>query len=580
MLLHFFTLRVVPSGLVARYVALMVLTGLVVTHWLYWWPERATDSRPGPEVETLDWSDLSIKYGGVQSPIRELMINASTRFDHLVAQRAGDMWAASGRYRIRRGRHPPPGFDKWVEAAVESNAVIVEEFFDRIYKDLTPFWGLDPRILRERANTWHWVLRIRNGETAAYVPFWKDANRLDEWATLVREFSMHMPDVDIPLNIDDAARLLVPFWEINRLVQEESEKRKLMPLAEVTREFMDLSAFDKQVRTVYEPKWMPPDSNYWDTAAGTCRPGSAMSRTVQTAQDTSSNGVPPNWKPRYAFQGFIQNWTAATDVCEQPHLRQMRRAFAHAKTTEELFPVFSGSKLSINNDILLPGPMYLNNDENRIDGEALRGAWAAKDGKVFWRGDADRLLKLLDGDLVSRLEAGEQDATLTLPSQDIYASRRREQRELGTWLTAIVDSNSGKSPPLKAQVKHRFLPDVDGDVASPRFRSLLRSTSLPIKSTLFTEWHDDRLVPWMHFVPLDYTLQDLHAVLEFFADGSGAGNTAARFIAERGAEWAEKTLRREDMKLYVWRLLLEWARIVDDNRETLAFTGDVMEHPD
>ncbi|QSS56853.1 capsular associated protein [Histoplasma capsulatum var. duboisii H88] len=43
------------------------------------------------------------------------------------------------------------------------------------------------------------------------------------------------------------------------------------------------------------------------------------------------------------------------------------------------------------------------------------------------------------------------------------------------------------------------------------------------------------------------------------------------FIAEEGRKWAEKALRKEDMEIYMFRLLLEWARLTDDKRDQLGF---------
>ncbi|EDN08295.1 predicted protein [Histoplasma mississippiense (nom. inval.)] len=43
------------------------------------------------------------------------------------------------------------------------------------------------------------------------------------------------------------------------------------------------------------------------------------------------------------------------------------------------------------------------------------------------------------------------------------------------------------------------------------------------------------------------------------------------FIAEEGRKWAEKALRKEDMEIYMFRLLLEWARLTDDKRDRLGF---------
>jgi len=45
----------------------------------------------------------------------------------------------------------------------------------------------------------------------------------------------------------------------------------------------------------------------------------------------------------------------------------------------------------------------------------------------------------------------------------------------------------------------------------------------------------------------------------------------ARWIASQGQRWASKALRREDMEVYVFRLLLEWGRILDDQRDDIGF---------
>lgn len=185
--------------------------------------------------------------------------------------------------------------------------------------------------------------------------------------------------------------------------------------------------------------------------------------------------------------------------------------------------------------------------------------------------------------------------TFELPSKEIYPNRRIKDGQLGAWLKSFADTafvhlcppnqcswfgkafQLSKEIPMKKQYYYKFLPDVDGNSFSARFRGFLRSTSLPLKATVYTEWHDDRIVPWLHFVPLDNTFQDIYPALDFFADGDGPGDVAARFIAERGKEWAETALRREDMRLYVWRLLLEWARVCDPNRHTLGFVDDLKE---
>jgi hypothetical protein len=92
-------------------------------------------------------------------------------------------------------------------------------------------------------------------------------------------------------------------------------------------------------------------------------------------------------------------------------------------------------------------------------------------------------------------------------------------------------------------------------------------------------------VPWLHFVPIDNSFLDVYGILDYFLgtgdDGvavlKGAHDDAARKIAEEGREWADTVLRKEDMRVYMLRLLLEYARLCDDDREKLGFVGDLLD---
>jgi hypothetical protein len=46
---------------------------------------------------------------------------------------------------------------------------------------------------------------------------------------------------------------------------------------------------------------------------------------------------------------------------------------------------------------------------------------------------------------------------------------------------------------------------------------------------------------------------------------------AAEKIARDGKVWTEKVLRKEDMEVYMFRLLLEWGRLTDDARTEVGF---------
>ncbi len=129
--------------------------------------------------------------------------------------------------------------------------------------------------------------------------------------------------------------------------------------------------------------------------------------------------------------------------------------------------------------------------------------------------------------------------------------------------------------------KYRYLFDMDGAGFSGRFLPFLQSKSLPFKTALFREWYDSRLTPWLHFVPQDLRLHGVHSALAYFAgiNGKLAGKRVfigahakeGEFIAEQGRQWANEVLRKEDMEIYFFRLLLEWGRLTDDRRDENGF---------
>jgi Glycosyl transferase family 90 len=135
---------------------------------------------------------------------------------------------------------------------------------------------------------------------------------------------------------------------------------------------------------------------------------------------------------------------------------------------------------------------------------------------------------------------------------------------------------------FQAHWMYKYLFDLDGAGFSGRFLPFLQSRSLPFKSALFREWYDSRITAWRHFVPQDIRLQGLWSTLAYFAGVDGvlpngrsiqwAGHQKeAELIAEEGRAWSQKVLRKEDMEVYFFRLLLEWGRLTDDNRGNVGY---------
>jgi hypothetical protein len=102
----------------------------------------------------------------------------------------------------------------------------------------------------------------------------------------------------------------------------------------------------------------------------------------------------------------------------------------------------------------------------------------------------------------------------------------------------------------------------------------MTSNSVVFKSTVYPEWFTQRIAPWVHYIPIQIDYSDLYDALIFFRgdlSGHGAHEDLANKIAGRAREWSLKFWRKEDMVAYLYRLLLEYARVMDENRDSLNF---------
>lgn len=87
----------------------------------------------------------------------------------------------------------------------------------------------------------------------------------------------------------------------------------------------------------------------------------------------------------------------------------------------------------------------------------------------------------------------------------------------------------------------------------------------------------------LHFIPFDNRFLDIYGIMKFFMGyDNGMHRTKgrdhlARRIAKQGQDWAKKVLRREDMSIYTYRLLLEYARVMDQARDSLGWIDDLVD---
>jgi hypothetical protein len=97
---------------------------------------------------------------------------------------------------------------------------------------------------------------------------------------------------------------------------------------------------------------------------------------------------------------------------------------------------------------------------------------------------------------------------------------------------------------------------MDGNALSGRFYALLKSRSLPLKLAYYREWHSARLFPWKYYVPVSSGTEEYAELLRYF-EQEDARKQISKNLALEGRDWANKVVRREDMQVYMFRLLLE-----------------------
>ncbi|THC87318.1 hypothetical protein EYZ11_013239 [Aspergillus tanneri] len=131
-------------------------------------------------------------------PIDHLIVAADRQWRTLLGREADSLENAAELYRRRRGRHPPPGFAEWHRFAKDRGALMIEELFDQIYHDVSPYWGIEPWEFRRQASGFTPRIIVRN-HTAMPIGG-TPAGWMEAWLDLLRTIEKYLPDLDMPLN--------------------------------------------------------------------------------------------------------------------------------------------------------------------------------------------------------------------------------------------------------------------------------------------------------------------------------------------------------------------------------------------
>lgn len=519
-------------------------------------------------------------------PLLGLINGAQEDFNALQARQSRTLAEAVAEYRRRYGLAPPPNFDIWYEFAKKRDVQFIDEY-DTILDSLTPFWGVKPATIRERArealgfdNVLLGVL-IRHGNITKI-----DGGR--EWMQdalmgMTKDFVQYLPDMDLCFNVHDEPRVILPHEDLARLVTKAKEIS--IPAANATEnprnawswrpvDLTDGTRIEEAYKTRFNRMQ---HQQTWTHSRMSCSPDSpARSLDEDAPDDTASYGLGP--------LGFIHNETAFSDICSSPSFANSYGFFTCANSfniVHDLFPIFSQSKLSSFQDIVYPSPWYWYNKVPYEEEKDIE--WRQKEDKLYWRGSTTGGFSR-DGNwrrqhrqhFVQKMN--EADQALILQDEGDEASgsnwtvkevfRPDYQSAFDVKFSHIGQCDDGDcraqqeffdlaSPTAQHDAwLSKYLLDIDGNAFSGRFYAFLRSKSLVYKFAIFREWHRDVLRPWVHYVPLTLRGLDWLEALRWFA-AEDEGKEQAQRLAHTGREWAEKVLREQDMEVWLFRLLLE-----------------------
>lgn len=162
----------------------------------------------------------------------------------------------------------------------------------------------------------------------------------------------------------------------------------------------------------------------------------------------------------------------------------------------------------------------------------MDSSWGAKIDKAIWRGklSGEILGKTFDEKCSSNLRCKLVQKADSLPTVDIGVTQQRTDLALDKSLHMI------KSPmTIEEQLKYKIIIVIEGDGYATTLPWALYSNSVVImpKPTKTSYLMEEKLEPWLHYIPCKSDFQDLDKKIKWvFKNGE-----KAKTISERGTLW-------------------------------------------
>lgn len=490
-------------------------------------------------------------------PVEALFANAKLDFERLLQRQSKTYSAAHDEYRRRYGVEPPPGFQAWYESAASHQSPIIDDF-DMIFDAVSPLWKLSGQEVLEgmkaaqnarRSQLWRCRFSRKSAKTKCSHKTLKNDRHFGLlFDTLLGGLSDVLPDIEFLVNHLDEPAVLIPVSS----VREDPGAKERVNVTVMSREPI------------------------WGEITKFCGPRTGEGFTAD--QKVETLGLP-----------FITDISRSKDLC-----RHVEYSTAHAllvkpqsfRLVEGRVPILSVGSLSTMGDLLFPSPAYI--EEGFRYDPASDVEWEGKRRNLYWAGsttggfasdDQWRLyqrqrfvelaqnlrrqghsyLREADG-VVRREESWFLDSRLyDVAFTRILQCETKHCRDQAAYFN--MKGWAHKDEALQSQLVF----DMDGNGISGRYYKLLASKSTPLKQTLLREWHDERLIPWLHYIPVSLGMEEMPELVSYLTL-TEAGQRVAREVAEEGREWFLRALREDDFRIYTHRLLLELARVQDPAR--------------
>ncbi|KAF8217988.1 glycosyl transferase family 90-domain-containing protein [Mycena galopus ATCC 62051] len=551
--------------------------------------KKQKGKQPEPALGThiyLPTGLLAVNPSGAH-PIPELIARAEAAWAAKLARATTSLRAAAAEYTRRYARLPPKGFDVWwAYAAV--NSVPLPDEYDQIDRDLGPFYGAHPEDLQGAQRAWEAhadSYTIGKNATEGELAMLNFTLPADEKVRLV----LASGGFELMEMMDEVAHELPPF----RAVFSPHDAPSIFMDHELRQQALQAAKKGAYI----DPLHPPPEKHGWRAA---CPP---LSPAWLDADKWPS--VPPCRRPKT----FVHDAVRVMDPCTHPRLFRTHGAYlAHGSGPGPhrfLVPQFSYSVTPLHADIRVAVPLNWVPDDFPSEGRPppIGFTWAERvDARLQWRGSntgiwhakngrwreshRTRLAALAAGAgsvNVSVLDPGAGAELVTRTPVGLPHSVPRA-RLIPSLLDIAFAGPPGscaesqckvlegmfewrKAHDLKTAGRYKYILDVDGHGWSSRFKRLMNSGSLIFKATTYPEWFTDRLAPWVHYIPVQNSYSDLLDALLFFR----AHDKAAQRIAAAGREWSRRYWRQEDLVAYMYRLFLEYARVMSTDRDAMSF---------